>query len=112
MIIRTKVKWTDVKELSPEEKERIEAMKYVLGDDYEVESDNEEEPYEEYEKDAIIDFVNDKVYVEMEPGRICVSRLLGGEHYYNPDGNLERLEERLFFDYNLDELYKILTSNK
>lgn len=37
MIIRTKVKWTDVKELSPEEKERIEAMKYVLGDDYEVE---------------------------------------------------------------------------
>lgn len=103
MIIKTKIDWMQNKKLSDEEKEIIEAKKAVL-DNY----NGYDEEYEETEKEAVIDTVNDKIYIQVEENKICLIRLLGGDYFPNEQGVLERIEERIYFQSNLDDVFKQL----
>ena len=103
MIIKTKIDWLQTKNLSEEEKKLLEAKKSVV-DDY-----NEyEEEYEEAQKDAIIDTLNDKVYIEVEDNKICLIRLLEGMYFPTGEGSVERVEERMFFESNIQDIYEQL----
>lgn len=108
MILKTKMEWLQTKVLTKEEKEILEAKKDVLQEAY-----NEmEDEYESSERDAVIDTVNDKIYVEVEPGRICMMRLLFADYMYTEGGQMERIEERLYFKSTLETIYNELTTNK
>lgn len=107
MIIRTKIDWLQNKELSETEKEFLEAKK-----EFEENFDSFNEEYEETEKNAIIDTDSDKLYIEVETERICMTRLLDGQYILAENGNMERIEERLFFKSTLDEIYNELIKNK
>jgi hypothetical protein len=106
MILRTKIDWLQNKVLTKEEQEILEAKREVLEDDYDAAA----EEYEETEKDAIIDTVNDKIYIEIEPDKICMIRLLDAQYAYNEAGKMERIEERLYFKSTLEQIYNELTT--
>lgn len=103
MIIKTKIDWLQNKVLTDEEKEVLEAKRIVLGDDYDA---NDE--YDETEKNAIIDTTNDKIYIEIEPEKVCMVRLLDAQYVYTEDGRMERIEERLYLKSTLDEIFENL----
>lgn len=107
MIILTKISWVQTKKLSDEEREILEAKKAVI-EDY----DSYDDAYEDTEKNAIIDTEGEKVYIEIDEKTVCMTRLLSGEYYTNDRGNLERIEERLYFQGNLTEIYNELKSKQ
>lgn len=104
MIIRTKIDWLQNKEVSKEELELIQAKKDVLGDDYDPSEHEKDEEYEETKKNAIIDLVNDKIFIELEEDKVCIIKLLDATYSYNEQGAMERIEERLYIDSTLDEI--------
>lgn len=108
MIIKTKIDWVQTRELSEEERERIEAKKAVLEDRYDPFED-EEDLFEDAEKNAIIDTNNNKLYVEISENKICLTNLLGGEYIVMENGSTQRVEERLYFKSTLEEIYTELT---
>lgn len=108
MILKTKIDWLQNKNLTKEEQEILEAKKEFLEDAYDI--INEE--FEEAEKDAIIDTVNDKIYIEVEPDKICLIRLLDANYAFTESGRMERIEERLYFKSTLETIYNELTNNK
>lgn len=108
MILKTKIDWLQNKVLTKEEQEILQAKKEVLEDAYDI--INEE--FEEAEKDAIIDTVNDKIYIEIEPEKICMIRLLDANYAFTESGQMERIEERLYFKSTLETIYNELTNNK
>ena len=104
MIIKTKIDWLQTKKLSEYE----QAKREVVGDDFKDDTD----PYEEAEKDAVIDTGNDKMYIQIEPDKICMIRLLDAQYLYSENGQLERIEERLMFKSDLETIYNELTQKK
>ena len=109
MIIRTKIDWLQNKELSTEEREILDAKREFL-ESY----DEYEEEYEETTKEAILDTFNNKIYIQVEENKICLIELLGGQYIQDESGAMRKMEERLYFESTLDELYDqlIKDSNK
>jgi hypothetical protein len=99
MILRTRIEWLQLKKLSANEL----AKREVLGSDY----DSSDE-YETVEKEAIVDTINDKLYIELTPEKICMTRLLNAEYAYNENGQIERIEERVTIMETLDNIYNKL----
>lgn len=104
MIIRTKIEWTQEKKLDELEKQKLEAKA-----EFEPDFDPFEEMYEDSEKEAIIDTNQNKVYVAIEPGKICVMNLLGAE-YIVVGKSVQRFQERVTFEGDLDEIYNNLNT--
>lgn len=103
MILRTKVDWLENKELSEQEI----AKREVLGKEYEP----DEDVYNKVSKNAIIDTGENKLYVEVDEDKICLTPLLNGE-FIVADDQVQRMEERLFFESKLDLIYELLTESK
>lgn len=103
MILRTQIEWLQLKELSEKEM----AKREVLGSDY-----DSTESYETVLKDAIVDTVNDKLYVGLTNDKVCMTRLLSAEYAYNESGQIERIEERVTIIETLENIYKQLTTIK
>lgn len=104
MIIRTKIEWSQTKELTESEKEIREAKKSVLKD-Y---NPHEEDDYETVEKQAIIDTEDDKLYVEISENRICLTSLMTGEYMIVED-SIQKVSNRIYFEATLDEIMEKLT---
>lgn len=104
MIIRTKIEWSQAKELTESEKEFREAKRSVLKD-Y---NPHEEDEYETVEKQAIIDTEDDKLYVEISENRICLTSLMGGEYMIVED-SIQKVSNRIYFEATLDEIMEKLT---
>lgn len=103
MILKTTIDWLQNKPLSEEEI----AKREVLGPDYKSTDD-----YDEVEKSAIIDTSDDKLYIEIEPNKICMTKLLGGEFIVDDNDIIQRMEERLYFKCTLAELFENLMKDK
>lgn len=105
MIIRTKIEWSQDKQLDPVEKEKIEAR---------AEFESSYDPYEDLteivEKEAIIDTIGDKLYVQIEEDKICMLNLLSGE-YILTNTSIKKFQERVIFRGTLDDIYTLLTNN-
>ena len=86
------------------EKEKIEDRK-----EFETDYNSFKDETEEVEKDAIIDTVANKLYIQTSEDKVCITNLLTGEYVENENGNIERIEERLYFKSTLDEVYEQLT---
>lgn len=102
MILRTKLEWSAEKKLDPIEKEEIEARMefdpaYIPDNDL----------YEDVQKECIIDTDNNLIYVQVEPDKVCIVKLLGGQ-YLELSIGVQRFEERVFIESNLEEIYKEL----
>lgn len=112
MILRTTVEWTQDKKISPEDLEKLNAKKEVLGDEYNPLED-QDLLYEDTVNNAIIDLYNDKLYVEISKKRICLTHLLASQYVYNTDNYLQIITEKLYIESTLDEIEKeLLKSNK
>lgn len=103
MIIKTKIEWLQQKELSDKEI----AKREVLGTDYDT-SDS----YETVLKTAVVDTINDKLYVEISDTKVCMTKLLSAEYAYGENGQIERIEERITILEKLDNIYNQLTTIK
>lgn len=106
MLLKVKIDWVQNKKLTKEEQEQLDAKIEVLGSDYE---DSYEDRYDEVEKLALIDTENNKMYVEVEDNKVCLTRLLTAEYIPTSTGNVERIEERLYINTTLVEIEKQLT---
>lgn len=100
MILRTTIEWVQIKPLTEFEI----AKREVLAEEYEPPVDE----YEELIKEAVIDTTNEKIYIEIEPDKICMIRLLDANYAYNENGGMERIEERLIFKETLENIYNKL----
>ena len=103
MIIKTKIEWLKEIELTEEEKTIIEAKRAVLGGEYIP----EDIKYDAVTKDAIIDFKNKLLLVQVEQDEICVTKLLESTYVSIEDG-VQKLTDRQYFKGDLEELYNIL----
>lgn len=101
MIIRTQIEWLQQKQLSDKEI----AKREVLGSDYDT-----SDAYETVLKTAIVDTVNDKLYVEISDTKVCMTKLLSAEYAYSEGGQIERIEERVTILETLDNIYNQLTN--
>lgn len=110
MILQTTVEWTQDKKLSKEESEKLKAKREVLGDEYDSYED-QDLLYEETVKNAIIDTNENKLYVEISEGRICMTHLLGCQYICTIDNNLQTVTEKLYFESTLDEIKEKLNEN-
>lgn len=105
MILLTEIEWEQNRELSELEKEKIEAKREFVPE-YDPYSDDS--LFEQTIKRAIIDTDSDKLYVEVEYNKICMTNLLGGV-YITENNYTQRVEERLYFEAKLEDIYKNLT---
>jgi len=103
MILRTKIAWLKAKEESEEEKLKRE----VLGDEY-VE-DKSKDGFDKTTRDAIIDTVEDKLYIQLYDDQVCIQKLLQTEFLPTEDGTLTRYEDSIIIYSTLDEIYEQLT---
>lgn len=103
MIIKTKIEWLKEIELTEEEKTIIEAKRAVLGGEY-VPDDIK---YDAVTKDALIDLRNKLLFVQVEQGELCVTKLLDST-YVSVDDGIQKLTDRQYFKGDLEELYNIL----
>lgn len=103
MILRTKIAWLKAKEESEEEKLKRE----VLGDEY-VE-DKSKDGFDKTMRDAIIDTVEDKLYIQLYDDQVCIQKLLQTEFLPTEDGTLTRYEDSIIIYSTLDEIYEQLT---
>ena len=106
MILRTIIDWEQDKEMDEYEKSVFEARR-IVDPDYNPYADDS--LFESTTKNAIIDTVQNKIYVEISDDRLCMTKLLGGEYVIIND-EIDRLEERLYFQSTLDEIYEKLTN--
>lgn len=103
MIIKTKIEWSEPIEISEEEK----AKREVLGSEYQPIDD-----YEKLEKEAIIDTVENKLYVEIDERKVCLTELLGADYLYSDSGFITKMEEKIYLITTLDKIYKMLTKKE
>ena len=103
MVIKTKVEWLKEIELTEEEQAIMEPKRAVLGGEYMP----EDIKYDEVTKDAIIDFKNKLLFVQVEQDEICVTKLLEST-YVSIEGGVQKLTDRQYFKGDLEELYNIL----
>ena len=107
MILRAKIDWLQPRKLDPAEKEKIEARK-----EFEPHYNSSKDENEEVEKDSIIDTGNNKLYVQTTEDKVCMTNLLKSDFIENEEGNIERIEERIYFKSTLDEVYEQITKQQ
>lgn len=107
MILRTTVDWEQTKEMTEHEREVMEA-RAEFDPTYNPHADDS--LFESTVKSAIIDTDNDKLYIQISDEKLCMTKLLAGEYFALDNGEIERVEERLYFKSTLDEIYEKLTN--
>lgn len=105
MIFKSKIYWTQTKEMSEKEKEIQQAKMEVLGDDYEF---DEEIEFENTEKNVIIDTSDNIMYVELNEEEICISELLGGDYIMQENGDITKMKDMVYIKSTLKEIWEKL----
>lgn len=106
MLIRTKLDWSEKKDLtalSEDDRAQLEAKIEYVGEDKMY-----DELYEDVVKDAIIDTVGDKLYVQIKENQLSLRRLLDSVFVQGPEGSVQKYEDQILFEGTLDELYENL----